>query len=976
VNDRREIVRAALGASALSLSMVLLMPSAALAQDAQPAEEDARPAAEDAAEDEGEAIVVTGSRIATGFNSPNTVQVVGSERLEQRGAANVGEALNELPAFRATETPASSGLGVASGYIGGRILDLRGLGAVRTLTLVDGKRFVPSTVQATVDTNMIPSILLSRVEVVTGGASAVYGSDAVSGVVNLILDKRLEGFRANAQAGISQYGDNETLQVGVAGGWALSDTLHFVAGAEYERNSGVESCPQRDWCAFGLINWGRNPGVTSVPANNILAGVYPWTADYEGVTTPPTSAYNGRLVPVLRPIDGITFGRDGTPRRYQLGTMVNTLYSVGGESDGPGENIYFDFPFVSPTPRWVGTGHLTWEATPSLTLELGASYGHGEGDHRSVAYRNTALVIQADNPFIPRSPDPTLDIPTILAASGLTSFTLGKGFANVGSAPIHVENDVYRVVAAAEYEIGGSWKADAYYQFGRNDFRRDMTNGTITSRVLRAIDAVRLPNGQIVCRVNSDANTANDDAACVPLNPFGHGQGADFAAAADYVTEDGFQENRTTEHVVAANVTGTLIELPAGPLGVAVGAEYRSDSVKGSTDPFSAARQFFMGGGSVISGKIEVIEGYAEADVPILADTPFFDELSVSGAVRRTHYSRSSDLHPSSTVNVTTWKAGAVWAPIPEVRFRVTKSRDIRAPNVFELFGPLTPGSGILTDPQRGGIQTVAPLTLGSNPNLAPEKADTFTAGVVFQPQGGFLGRFRASIDYFDIKIDDAISTLGQQNIVTRCFQGDPLSCTLVTRDSNGIITNVTDTFQNVNQLIARGIDFELVYRQPLGTDNALDLRIIASHMRDLITIDAVGPTERAGQTGLRGGTPPGIPDWTVDATANLELGQFTLTTHARWINKGFYNSAFIGAEQEGYAITLPNSSSTNAMPSRIYFDVMGAFEVDERFKFYAGVDNLLNQDPPNFPGANGSGNNVLFNPVGRTFKAGVRVTY
>jgi iron complex outermembrane recepter protein len=362
--------------------------------------------------------------------------------------------------------------------------------------------------------------------------------------------------------------------------------------------------------------------------------------------------------------------------------------------------------------------------------------------------------------------------------------------------------------------------------------------------------------------------------------------------------------------------------------------------------------------------------------VPILADTPFFDELSVSGAVRRTHYSRSSDLHPSSTVNVTTWKAGAVWAPIPALRFRVTKSRDIRAPNVFELFGPLTPGSGILTDPQRGGIQTVAPLTLGSNPNLAPEKADTFTAGVVLQPQGGFLGRFRASVDYFDIKIDDAISTLGQQNIVTRCFQGDPLSCSLVTRDSNGIITNITDTFQNVNRLIARGIDFELVYRQPLGADKALDLRVIASHMRDLITVDAVGPTERAGQTGLRGGTPPGIPDWTIDATANLELGQFTLTTHARWINKGFYNSAFIGAEQEGYAITLPNSSSTNAMPSRIYFDVMGAFEVDERFKFYAGVDNLLNQDPPNFPGANGSGNNVLFNPVGRTFKAGVRVTY
>lgn len=979
--DRRGIV--VWGATALSLSLALLAPAPVLAQDADEAAADV---------DESEnAIIVTGSRIASGFDAPTPVQVVGAERLEQRGAANIGEALNELPAFRATQSPASSGLGLPTGYFGGRILDLRGLGAVRTLTLVDGKRFVPSTTEATVDTNMIPSILLSRVEVVTGGASAVYGSDAVSGVVNLILDKRLEGYRFNAQAGISQYGDNETLQAGAAGGWALGDTLHLVAGAEYERNSGVEACPQRDWCAFGLINWGRNPGVTSVPANNILAGVYPWTADYEGVTTPPSSgpnnAYQNRLVPFLRPIDGITFNRDGTPRRYQLGSMANTLYSVGGETDGPGENVYFDFPIVSPTERWVGMAHLTWEATPALTFELGATYGHGEGDHRSVAYRNTALTIQASNPFIPRSADPTLDIPTILAASGLTSFTLGKGFDDVGPAPVHVENNVYRVVVSGEYDIGGSWKADAYYQFGRNEFRRDLTHGTITSRILRAIDAVSTPGGQIVCRVNADASTTNDDPACVPLNPFGYGQGSTFAAAADYVTENGFQENRTTEHVLAANLTGTLVELPAGPLGVAIGGEYRSDKVNGEADAFSRAGQFFTGGGSVISGKIEVLEGYAEAEVPILANQAFFDELSVNGAIRRTHYSRSSALSPSSSLNVTTWKVGGVWAPIPAVRFRVTRSRDIRAPNVAELFGPITTGQGILTDPgppgspPGGGVQTVAPLTLGSNPNLLPEKADTFTAGVVLQPEGGFLGRFRASIDYFDIKINDAISTLGQQNIATRCNQGDQLSCSLITRNASNVITNITDTFQNVNQLIARGIDFELAYRQPIGASSALDLRVLASHMNDLITVDGVGPTERAGQTGLRGGTPPGIPDWTVDATANLELGeQFTLTTHARWINKGFYNAAFVGAEQDGYAITAPNSSSTNAMPSRIYFDMLASFKIEEEdgpgFRFYAGVDNLLNQDPPRFPGANGSGNNVLFNPVGRTFKAGVRVTY
>ncbi|MCW2365276.1 outer membrane receptor protein involved in Fe transport [Sphingobium sp. B7D2B] len=957
-----------------ALATVLAFP--AFAQDSAPQS--------DRADASDEAIVVTGSRIASGFDRPTPVAVLGAERLETRGITNLGDALNELPAFRATNSPASTGLGAAGGYVGGRILDLRGLGAVRTLTLVDGKRFVPSTTQATVDTNMIPSIMLQRAEVVTGGASAVYGSDAVSGVVNLLIDKAFTGYKANAQVGFSQYGDNFTTQFGAAGGWQIGETLHLLVGGEYEKAEGVESCPSRDWCANGFINISRNPGVTSLPANNILAGVYPWTAPYNGITTPPSSAYAGRLVPALRAIDGIGFRADGTPFRTTQGTLANNLYQLGGTNDGPGENIYFDFPIVSPTKRYNAMAFATWEATPALTMEFGFNYGHGEGRHRAVPYRNTAITIQRDNPFIPTSSNPALDLRTIMDANGLTSFTLGKGFKDVGPGQLVVKNDVYRAVASAKYEISPNWSADIYYQFGRNEFRSDITGGTITSRILKALDAVAGPGGAPVCRVNADASTTNNDPACVALNPFGSGQGATFAAAKAYVTADAFQTNITTQHVVAANVTGSLFDLPAGPLGVAVGAEYRSDSVSGDADANSKALAFFTGNGSVISGKIQVVEAYGEAEVPILRDTTFFRELSLNGAVRRTHYKRSSDFFPSSTVNVTTWKVGGVWAPVDAVRFRVTKSRDIRAPNVSELFGPITSASGILNDPARGGQQTVVPITLGSNPNLRPEKADTFTAGIVLQPSGGMLGRFRASVDYYDIKIKDAISTLGQQNIVTRCSQGDTLSCSLVTRDggaANGVITNVRDVVQNVNQLNARGIDMELNYRQPVGAASAVNLSVMASHVIDLVTVDAVGPVERAGQTGLRGGTPPGIPDWTVDATVGLDLGElFSLSTHVRWINKGFYNAAFIGAEQPGYVITASSSSSTNAMPSRTYVDMMGTVKVpvggDNKLSVYFGVDNVFNVDPPNFPGANGSGNNVLFNPVGRMYKAGIRTSF
>jgi len=933
----------------------------------------------------GESIIVTGSRIRSTFDRPTPVSILGAERLEERGASNLGDALNELPVFRATQTPATAGLLPEAGYVGGRILDLRGLGAVRTLTLVDGKRFVPSTTQSTVDTNMIPSILLSRAEVVTGGASAVYGSDAVSGVANLLINKELTGYKFNAQAGISNEGDNATRQIGAAGGWDLGSNVHLIVGGEWEKSDGISGCEERDWCRNGLINVGRNtlaPGqVPTIPATSIVPDAYTWSAPFNGVTTPPSSAFVGRDVPALRPIDGITFGPDGTPRRFQFGYLVNPIWQAGGEIDQPrGKNVYFDFPIVSPTQRWTTMGYLTWDASEDLTLELGLTYGHGEGQHRSPAHRSTAIVIRDDNPFLPRSSDPSLDIPTILANSGLTSFTLGKGFDDVGPGGVLVENDVLRVVGAAEYNLDDNWTVDAYYQFGRNEFRSDFTNKVITRNVNAALDATTL-NGQPVCRINVDTNPANDDPACVPLNPFGYANGPNFAAAKDYVTSTGFQTNVTTQHVVAANLTGELLQLPAGGLGVAVGGEFRSDKVEGDTDPLSQANAFINQNGSLVSGKIEVREFYGELNVPVLADQPFFRELGLDGAVRQTHYRRSSDFFESSSVDVTTWKVGGVWAPVDGIRFRVSRSRDIRAPNVAELFGPVTTRTGILTDTGNGGQQVIVEIISGSNANLAPERADTFTAGVVLQPTGGFLSRFRASADYYDISIDDAISTLGQQNIVNRCVDGDALSCSLVVRDASNNVVSVTDTVQNVNQLIARGVDFQLDYQQPLGGDNTLSLNVLASYVKDLITIDAVGETERAGQTGLRGGTPPGIPDWTIDATARLDFGDsFTFSSHFRWINKGFFFPTFLEPGDPGYSLESPNSVNTNTLPSRFYVDLFASARVptgdNGEVEVFAGIDNLLNQDPPRFPGANGSGNNVLFNPVGRMFKAGVRANF
>jgi len=969
------------GASALALGLVISAP-AAHAQDKTPlsdtpaAKPDA-PAAEAPAEPAGSHdIIVTGSRLSGGFSAPTPVSVVGAARLEQRGIANVADALNEVPAFRPSNTPASGELAPTGGYVGGRILDLRGLGAVRTLTLVDGKRFVPSTTQATVDTNMIPSILLQRAEVVTGGASAQYGSDAVAGVANLILDHRLEGIKASLQNSVTKYGDNQTFVAGLAFGMRIGQSMHLVIGGEYESGAGIGDCQSRDFCRSEVLNFGRNPGYSRMPANNIIGSVRPSTVPFNGVTVPSASAYTGRTFPALRPIDGITFANDGTPRRFVYGSMSNNLYMTGGE--GQGQNIYFKDLFLNaPLERYAITGNLDSDVAPNLSASLMVNYGHLNAEYSATAYRNTAITIRADNPFIPRSADPTLDIPTLLAASGASSFQIGKGFAELGRAPIVTTNNAFRAVGSLKGKIAEGVDWDAYYQFGRNDFRSETRNQTVSARMLRALDAVMGPNGQPICRVNADPNPANHDPVCVAYNPFG-AQASQ--TAKDYVTADGYQTAITTEHVAAFNVRAKLFDLPGGTVQLASGIEYRNDSVRGDADPLSRSLAFFSGNGSRVSGRIEVVEGYAETELPILRGAPFFNELSLNGAIRRTHYSRSSELSPNSSLSVTTYKYGAVWEPVPAIRLRATKSRDIRAPNVIELFGPTTLASGILTDPARGGQQVNPAITSGSNPNLQPERADTFTAGIVFKPSGGFLGRFRASIDYYEIKVRNAISTLGQQNIATRCFEGEQQSCDLITRGPDGSITRVRDVLQNVNELINRGIDAELEYRQPLGRLGDVNFRLLATYVKDFVTVDAVGPIQRAGQTGLRGGTPPGLPDLTLDGLVSWTKDDFTLNFHGRYINSGFYNAAFIGPDQEGYNIAAVNSSNTNKVPARAYLDLLAQYRIrhGERHELTAffGVDNLTNTRPPLNPGAHGTGNTVLFSPFGQTFKVGMRLTY
>ena len=996
-NSDRNRARSRLqGASMLALAAAGMLATAGSAL--------AQAASSDSAE-----VVVTGSRIVrNGFTAPTPVTVVGAERIEQRAATNIGDVVNELPAFLASQTPAAQGLNVNGPYVGARALNLRGLEPKRTLVLVDGKRFVPSTTFGTIDTNMIPSILVDRADVVTGGASAAYGSDAVAGVVNLNLNHRLKGFKGSAEFGESQQGDAQTQMYSLAWGNSfLGGRGHIVVAGEYENSQGIGKCPSRNWCSEDWLNFGRAgsglANIAGTPANNILPHIETSTVSQRGVINSITSTTGvvtsaittSGINPTHAPLLGTSFTAAGAPTPFIYGSAANTLFMIGGE--GHNEDGYFGVPIMAPTERYVVYAHADYDLTDHIRAGLDATYGHLAGYGSSVQYKNTATPILASNPFIPAS------LAATMAANNIASFSLGRTYGDIGDAAFTTHNKTYRLVASLEGDLGGSWKWDGYYQYGRNDFRSDLTGGVISARAVKAINAVRNGAGQIVCAVNADASALNDDPNCAPLNPFGNQISA---AAKNYVTGNGFQTDLTIEHVVAANLHGEPFSLWAGPVSIAAGGEFRSDQITGDADIFSkggvdnpdtpnnpadilAPNGFFTGNGSKISGKVDVTEGYLEALVPLAKDMAFARSLDVDGAIRRTHYSRSAPTAASSAVDVTTWKIGVVWEPTDFLRFRGARSHDIRAPNVSELFGPNTSGFGILNDPANGGVQTNPVVLSGSNPKLVPEVAETWTAGMVVRPKGEFLSRFGGSLDWYKITINQAIGVLGAQTIANRCFQGATEFCTLIVRNSSNVITQITDVQQNVNQLKTSGVDLEVSYHQPMGDYGDLDLRMLGNYVWHLITVDSGGPVDRANQTGVRGGTQPGVPRYTLDWLLNWKKDRWNVSLHGKYIPAGRYNALFIGPDDPRYAAALNDktnplyaaTSNINTVPAAFYGDATVQYDViktaeGRQLTAFFGVNNILDKDPPRIPGANGSGQSILFDPIGRNFRGGLRIKY
>jgi len=907
-----------------------------------------------------EEIVVTGSRIARdGFEAPTPVTVISAEELEAVPRSNIAEFVNELPALAASNTPTPS-ISSSAGTNGINSLNLRGLGVTRTLTLFDGQRNPVSTIVGDVDINTIPQTLISRVEIVTGGASAAYGSDALSGVVNFILDKEYTGLKGEVAGSITNYGDDPQWQLKLTTGVPFSAGRgHFLMAGEASIREGINGTP-RDWNRKGCyrINNPAHTATNGQPEQLVTCGASLSNATAGGII-------------VSGPLKGIAFGPGGTPYNFEYGA-VRDPWMVGGdwEINQFTDRITLDTYEARQSIFTRSEYDITDNVTAFVTLTWNDTKARSVGGYQ---FNQGNVGIRPDNAFLPA------EIRQRAAALGLTQLNLGTMNRELTSRPTMQRRIVNRYTIGAEGRFdafSSSWNWDAYVQKGITRTNENLYGVQHNARMTAAQDAVFGPNGQIVCRINADASTANDDPACAPLNRMGRFVVSE--AAADYVLGDPHRNQRFAQDVGAFSVSGDAFENWAGTVSLAAGIEHRQEKVSGKVEKQFESGWLF-GNFLPTTGKYTVTEGFLETVFPLATDIAFARSLELNAAVRATDYSTSGF--------VMTWKAGVTWSPVDDLRFRVTRSRDIRAPNLSEYFAAGTSNTNNVIDPFNNNTSSQYTGFLTGNPGLDPEKADTLGLGVVFQP--GFFPGFSTSVDYYNIDIKDAIGSLSAQQIVDRCFTGQTSLCNSITRTQvagASVISRIAiQPFNFVNET-ARGVDIESSYRFPAASiltdmDGDLTIRFLGTKFLKDLRNDGTTSTN---DVGSMGGGSGGTPKFRWRGSIGYSTDVLDLTLIARGVSSGVYDTTNIEC-QTGCPVSSPTARTinNNRIEGAIYFDTTISYQFDVGpmgMQAYLNVKNLTNADPKLVaPGPGGSAygtpptNSTYFDALGRVWRAGLR---
>ncbi|MGV3479299.1 MAG: TonB-dependent receptor plug domain-containing protein [Sphingobium sp.] len=908
-------------AGALPLSCALLAGPAM----AQSIEETAQARS---GEETGEEIVVTASRIRRdGFVAPTPTTVVGPAELAQGGRTNIANVLADIPQFRSTDSPTTT---TTTTNTGSATADLRGLGSVRTLVLINGRRPISSGSGGTVDLNDVPFSLVERVEVVTGGASAAWGSGAVAGVVNIILDDRRKGLDLTAQYGVSSRGDGDEYKLGGSFGTDFADGRgHLSVAADYVETSAIR--PKTSRSRVGRWALIRDPDATEENGQPLF------------VTVPNVGfsiLSRGGLI-LSGPLAGQQFLPGGALAPFGYGAIVSGAYTTS--DDAPS----FDTgsALSAPVRRISAYGRATYALGEDIRLSFDASHA----DVRSVSDTRpdsnfADLLIRADNAFLPAA------VRAAIVAPGQdpteAGFIMGRYNADFGLVRADTRRRSTQGTIGLDGSLGEGWKWDAYYTYGVTRSIVQLQKLRIASNFLESVDSVIHPmTGQPICR---SALTV-PSTACVPINLFG--EGAPSAEALRYIQGDLFANTRGQLHVAAASIRGEPFSLWAGPVSIAAGAEWRRESARLTIDPLSAGLRFASINASGLSGGVSVREGFFETVVPLVKDAPLLKALELNGAVRFSDYSTSGGIF--------SWKIGLTNQVTDDLRLRATRSRDIRSPNVSELFSARDTLHTSIFDPVKDTQVQIVQFT-GGNRDLKPETANTLTLGTIYSPK--WAPGLNLSVDYYSIDISGAIKAISAQDIVNRCVGGNADLCGLIARDGAGNIVSTNAALINLARFEARGIDFELSYETDLTALSStlpgrIQFRLIANHVDKYINDDGVSRIDALGDLGSE---VLAVPRWRGVASATYSDRDLTVNLRARYVGSG--------------AIDKNLSIANNHIDARTYVDLGFEYRIlsdaKRRLSWFGNVNNLFDRAPPLNP------NPVHYDIVGRYFTTGIRASF
>ncbi len=890
----------------------------------------------------GGEIIVTGSRIRRDpLNQDSPVITLDQNAIAQTGLSAIADVLQRLPGASGGlnskvnnsgnlgNPPDGGGVGAGSAEI-----DLRYLSAKRTLVLVDGLRFVNGTsgsgIPATVDLNTIPANMIDRIEVLQAGASSLYGSDAIAGVVNIITVAQQKGLRASAQFGTFRQGDGHAQDYQLSYGFGGPNT-HIVVGGSYVKQEAVRSADR----AISLF---PNPGQTS--CTDAVGGC-------------SSAAVNGRFD--LRPYvpgGNFTIGTapDNTPTFAELRPFL--------KSD---RFNFAPFNYIqTPSERYGGWASVKQELTDTINLRIRGEYNRRKSQNQAAfeplfigpdagngaGSLFDTLSFDVSNPFNPFGRTLESGVNPNGTPNGRTqnySF-VARRFIEGGQRTFNQRVTTYSATATLDGSFMAGphkWFWDVNASFGINKARQSFTGNVNAAKVAQAIGPL-----------------ANCTAPCVPLNLFG-GAGSITPAMLNFIAFTEHDQSQQHLYDYSANLNGDLFDLPAGPLAFAVGVEHRTQSASFTPDPIVAAGLGADIPAQPASGRYNVNEIYGEIRVPILKDAPGFYSLEANGAARHSKYSISG--------SATTFTATGLWKPVRDFLLRGSYSTGFRAPSLGELFGgrsrfdlPVTdPCSNVAGSPYQGSATVRAnctangvpvsgsyaedpgqlPVITQGNLGLKPEKSRNITFGAVFSPrsarEGG--GNFNAEVNYYDIRVKNAIGAVDPNLTLNNCaLRGDAASCALVIRTANGFVNEIDGTLQNLDSIRTRGIDMTVNYRSPrthfgtLGlTANATFLlKYVLSASNGFVVLDRRG-TER-------GSPDQAFPKVKYNGTIDWSLGDIAASFTGRYIHSV--------TEING------NTGLPNKLDSRFYGDVQVRLTpslLDRRFVLTAGVNNVFNQDPP-----------------------------